>query len=478
MQHYITSVLRALLSVLDVAQTLAFPVAIVVGLGAVALTLYIALRHDAPPLLWRSAIAKGAGYALVVLLAIVFWAVLRTTQQVARIDQKWRETAEATTNSVPDAPPVTQTGPALASLEERIYTRTLTLPPNFLERLGAEGVGTLAPYLTDPTDINISRLKDTFRRSGRDVVFTRQATRLDEVPMPFADSQVSVRFHRLAGRAYDALFEGRYLIRNATDKALKAQFIFNLPEAGTVRELKVSVGVQAVTDPDSAGAYRWTDVLQAGETREALVKYRVVGARLWHYDLGSSRRRVQNFQLNAFLDGKAGFGRGSLQPTANSDRALTWQLENVVTAQQVALVFPPDTWAKQGYLQVLSALPASFILFLIGVLAMGARERRILAPFPLAASLTLFALGLGATTVLAVYFVPLVSVIVAPLLGAALATSVLGRRFSIVVLPAALVPAAFLSAQNSGLLILLLALATLGAFAWREKTALAGKNET
>lgn len=304
-QHYLNAVMRSLNSVLTLVEKLALPLAVVAGLMALSLALLAARRKEAFPRRWQALAKSLAGYGVVALLTVVVWSALKTTQPLARMDMKWREAAEATTNSIPDAPPVTQTGPALAALQERTYTRTLTLPPSFLQRIGAEGVGTLAPYLEDPTTANILRLKDTFRRSGRDVVFTRQATRLEEAPFPFADARVTVQFQRLAGRAYDAVFEGRYLIRNATDQPITAQFLFNLPNEATVRDLNVSVGDENVADSDDQGAYRWQNKLAAGETREAVVKYRVVGARSWNYDLGSSRRRVQKFHLNASLDGEA-----------------------------------------------------------------------------------------------------------------------------------------------------------------------------
>ena len=468
-QHYLNAVMRSLNSVLTLVEKLALPLAVVAGLMALSLALLAARRKEAFPRRWQALAKSLAGYGVVALLTVVVWSALKTTQPLARMDMKWREAAEATTNSIPDAPPVTQTGPALAALQERTYTRTLTLPPSFLQRIGAEGVGTLAPYLEDPTTANILRLKDTFRRSGRDVVFTRQATRLEEAPFPFADARVTVQFQRLAGRAYDAVFEGRYLIRNATDQPITAQFLFNLPNEATVRDLNVSVGDENVADSDDQGAYRWQNKLAAGETREAVVKYRVVGARSWNYDLGSSRRRVQKFHLNASLDGEARFGRGSLQPTTASDRVLDWKLDNIVTAQQVALVFPPDTWEKQGYLQVLGALPASLVLFLVGVLAFASREERQLEPMRLAIALLWFGFGLVSVTVFAVYLPVLVSVIAAPLLGAILATSVLPRRFLLVAIPTALVPAAFLSAENSGLLLFALVLATLAAFTLSQR---------
>lgn len=468
-QHYLSAILHSLNNVLSVVEGLSLPLAIVFGSTALALALFAARRKGDSSLHWRDLATRVMGYCAVAFLSIVIWSALRTTQPLARMEMKWRESAEATTNSIPDAPPVIQTGPALAALQERTYTRTLTLPPSFLQRIGAEGVGTLAPYLEDPTTANILRLKDTFRRSGRAVVFTRQATRLEETPFPFADARVNIQFHRFAGRAYDAVFEGRYLIRNATNSPMNAQFLFNLPNAGTVRELKVAVGDKVISDPDEQGAYRWTDKLAAGETREAVVKYRVIGARMWNYDLGSSRRRVQKFHLQAFLDGEARFGRGSLQPTRASSRVLDWDLGDVVTAQQIALVFPSDAWEKQGYLQVLSALPVSFILFLLGVLTFASREKLRLEPTRLAIALFCFGFGLGSITVFSVYLPVIVSATAAPLLGAFLATSVLSRRFLLVAIPLALFPSAFLSAENSGLMLFLLVLTTLVLFKWLQR---------
>jgi hypothetical protein len=397
--------------VLTVLTNLALPLALVLGMTLLVSVVVARMRKGEAGENWRAQAPLSFGYAAVAVVMVIVWAALGTAQRVARIDQNWRESVESTTNSVPDAPPVL-------------------------------------------------RLKDSFRRSGRDVVFTCQATHLEEAPMPFADSRISLRFQRLTKRAYDALFEGHYLIRNATAKPITAQFLFNLPQAGTVRDLKVTVGAKAVTDPNDEGAYRWTDKLNPGETREALVKYHVVGARMWQYDLGSSRRRVQNFQLDAATSSDVRFGRGSLQPTTIAGNTLNWKLENVVTAQKIALVFPADTWAQKGYLQALGALPISFILFLLGALAMGGIIRNVPLPARLGLALLLFALGLGASTVVAVYLPTLWALLLAPLTGAALASAVLGRRFALAALPAALIPATFLSEHHSGLMLLALALVT------------------
>lgn len=471
--QYVNAVYQALLGIVELLVQVALPLALLVGLAVVAIAVTAALRRDDPWLpsadLARFA-RKAAGYAAVVLLAIAAWSALRIAHSVVRQDLQWRESAEATANPVPDAPAVRQFGPTIAVLAERTYTRTLTLPPNFLERVGTEGVGVLSPYLSDPSAENVLRLVDTFRRSGRDVLFTRQVTRLDEDPIPFTRSGVKVKFKRLAGRAYDTEFDGRYSFQNGTAQPFTARFLFPLPEAGTIRDLQMSVGNQTVTEPNESGAYEWKGTLAAGEQREAVVRYQVLGARTWNYDLGSRRRRVQQFVLEANPGGLVRFQRGSLQPGVHTRDTLRWELSNVVTAQQVGIAFPRDVSLREAYLQALTALPASFALFLAGVLALGLWFRQSLDPGRLAGALLVFALSLGASLVLSNYVGPIVGMTLCPVVGAVLAARLLGRTSLLAALPAALLPATFLSAQNTGLWVLALAIGVLASVAWVART--------
>ncbi len=239
-------------------------------------------------------------------------------------------------------------------------------------------------------------------------------------------------------------------------------FLFTLPEAGTLRDLSVTVGNQAVAEPNNSEEnpseiYEWKGEMAPGEKKEAVVRYRVLGARFWRYDLGSQRRRVQQFVLDADTAGPVGFLRGSLQPTDQTGKTLRWELGNVVTAQQVAISFPTDALGAQLYLMALSALPVSLVLFALGVVGLGAWCGTSPDPARLLGGLALFGLGLGAATVLAIYAGSLAGLLVGPLAGAFLAAKVLGRRSLLVSLPAALLPATFLSPQNSGLLVLGLA---------------------
>lgn len=466
-ENYIDAVSRALGGLVNLFTRLALPAAVCLGLLAVAAAVILAFQRDSvwlQKIPWRRVLSNLIGCTVVWLFLAAGWAILKTVQPLAREDIQWRESAEATANPVPDAPPVAQYGPALGAVAERTYTRTLTLPPDFLQRIGTQGVGALAPYLSDPSAENVIRLVDTFRRSGQDVVFTRQVTRLDEEPIPFTASQVRLRFRRLTGRAYDAEFEGRYVFLNAKSEPIRARFVFPLPGGSTIRDLNVSVGGQAITEPNTSGAYEWTGQMGPGERREAVARYRVIGARTWHYDLGSQRRRVQQFRLDAAAGGPVTFLRGSLQPTVSQNGALRWELTNVVTAQQVGIAFPPDVEGQEAYLQALSALPVSLVLFLVGMLAVGLRYRLKLSPGFLAAGLVLFAFGLGAASILANYLGFVAAILLGPLVGALLVSQALGRRTLLAALPAALLPATFLSPQHSGLLLLILgALTVAGA---------------
>jgi hypothetical protein len=465
---YTEAVYRALGSVLTLLVRLALPLAIGGGLIVLAAALIQAFGRE-PERCWSSrALTRTVAYGPVVLLIVASWGALSVILPTARTGIAWRESAEATANPVPDAPAVTQYGPSLAVLAEKTYTRTLTLPPNFVERLGNEGIGVLAPYLSDPTADNVLRLVDTFRRSGENVVFSRDLTRLDEDPLPFTDSQVTVRFRRLPGRAYESTFSGRYTFENHGVAPVQVRFTFSLPQANTIRALQIQVSGATIHEPGRSGAYEWQGTLAPGERKEASVGYTTIGARTWGYDLGSQRRRVHRFSLVAETGGPVRFLRGSLQPTRTQNDRLSWEMTDLVTAQQVALAFPPDTVGRDGYLQALSALPTALVSFVVGVVLTGLLGGRRVPPRALALATVLFVLGLGSAAVLANYLGFIAGVLIGPLIGATLAVRVLGSFSLLAVLPAALLPAVFLSPRHSGLLVLLLAAVALAPLVARR----------
>lgn len=472
-QHYIEATRRVLMGTLETLMQLSVPLVLLAGflVLAAALTLQAMRNHgqnsDALLLRWRKAGGETVGYVLVLVAFLIGWNGLRTARLLAFQDIRWREAADVTKNPVPDAPPVTQYGPAVARLSEKPYVRSLTLPPDFLARLNDEGGDVLAPYLTDPTAGNLVSLRDTFRRNRRRVVFTRQATLINEEPIPFTDSRIDVKFRRLANRAYEAVFEGHYLFQNTSDKTSKIHFLFTLPDAGAVRDLSIAVDKQAIKEPitsttGNSDTYEWKGDMQPQEKHEAVVRYRVNGARAWTYGLGSQRRRVEQFHLVADMGGSGfGFLRGSLQPTGDNGSVQSWDMSNVVTAQQIAFSFAPSGMGKKLYLQALSVLPVSLLLFLIGVGVCGYWFGPQPTASRLLAGVFLFAFGLGSSTVLAIYCGATIGLVAGPLIGAFLASTVLGRYSLLAALPVALLPATFLSEHNSGLMVFVLTLLTL-----------------
>lgn len=266
-EYYTQAVVHALEGALALFIRLALPLSILLGLAALALGLTVALQRDSSwlkQLDWSRYKVRGLETLGAMLVLVAGWTCLHTALSLAQQDIRWREAAEATANPVPDAPAVAQFEPTAAVLAEHTYERSLTLPPDFLQRIGNDSIGALSPYLTDSSANNVLRLVDTFRRTGKDVVFTRQMTRMDEEPVPFTTSQVHVTFRRLAGRAYDADFEGRYLFQNPRPQPVTALFLFPLPNDNTIRSLNVTVGGHAVTEPNASGEYEWKSLMLSG----------------------------------------------------------------------------------------------------------------------------------------------------------------------------------------------------------------------
>jgi hypothetical protein len=175
------------------------------------------------------------------------------------------------------------------------------------------------------------------------------------------------------------------------------------------------------------------------------------------------RRRAAQFELEVEPEGPVRYLRGSIQPSAASTQTLRWTLSNVITAQQIALSLPEESEGSQSYLQALSALPAALVIFLIGVITVGIRSRRLARADRLAAGAALFAFGLGSAVVLSNYVGPLAGLILGPVFGALMAPMALGPRALLSSVPAALVPAAFISPHHSGLVILLIGLLAIAA---------------
>ncbi|MBI5706039.1 MAG: hypothetical protein HZC36_03505 [Armatimonadetes bacterium] len=450
----------------------ALPIAVLLGLAAVAGA--IAANRDPEGLKGRlSSVggwgARAWGYLGVGVLVVCFWHGLGALSGLARTNMEWRDSAEATRRPTEDAPPVYQFGPAAASISEKTYTRTLTLPPSFLQTIGEQGIGVLSPYLTDPTAESIIRLRDTFRQSGQDVVFTREATQKVEEPIPFEQSTLKATFKPSGTDGFEIAFEGEFAFKNGQPDAILGRFSFPLPDGGTIRDLSVKIdGEEVRQDPDT-DAYVWEGTVNAGATKKAVATFRANGGTQWQYDLGSQRRRVKSLRLDVTSEMPLRFVRGSIQPVSSSETSATWQLKDVISQQRIGLKFQKDSSTSDGSLQALAMAPFALLIGLATLVVGGMARGVRFGPARLARAAVMLGFGFGSPLVLAPYIGPVAGLLVGPLLGAALAgLGALGGKhreawgIATPLLLSALVPATFLSAENTGLLLLIIA----GAALW------------
>lgn len=461
---------QGLQGLLELIVKLGLPIAIVSGLvWAAAIVRH--KRDSADPAQYRHNVKLGFSYVALAFLMVALWSGLKAANPRAREALAWKDSAQASDNPKPEAPPIIQPGPVIAKIFPKTYTRSLVLPPEFLSRLGTDGVAALAPYLSDPSAENVTKLSDSFRRNGTDVTFTRELTRDDEVPLAFDRAQVVLTVHRLQGDAFETAFVARYYFSNPTQETVKTRFLFALPQAGTtVRDLSVKVGDNESAEPEGPTTFAWKGTLGPQEKRTATVTYSALGGRNWSYDLGSSRRTVKEFSLTVTSDGPVKFQRMSLLPSSRATGRYEWLLSNVVTSQQVGLQFEPDSRERDGLLQAMSLLPVALALVVVGVFVFGFLTGSPVGPGPLLLALAASTFGFGATVVLADYAPPVVAFLVGPLLSSVLIGRGLGWRAVPVLLPLALLPATALSPTHTGLWVLAIAVAEIFAI-----TSLAGR---
>ena len=448
--------------VVDWLSGLALPLAIVIGAAVVAYAVKgSVLGREGKDL--SKTFGNIFAYVVAGLFVVCGWAGLKRLAASAWDEIYYQETEAVSEEPVIKAPPIEQPGPVVAAMVEKTYSRTLTLPPEFFQRIGAEGVGALSPYLVDPTAENVKSMVDSFRRSGEDVVFSRELTRADESPMPFDHADIDVKFERLGKIAYRVVFTSEYRFTNETRSPIECRFLFYPPQSGgTIQALRVKVDGQAIDEPDGGGNYVWIGQVEPGAQKSARVSYESVGTSSWNYQVGSARRRVRDFRLTATIAGPVEFETGSINPSSREDDMVEWRLDDVLTTQRLGLVFPEDVAARDAFLEGLGSLSATLILMLTALVAVGLRTGRGVSPKRLALAAAASAIGLGSSYVLHNALGYLLALVVGSLV-AAIATAAATRWRSLpVILPIALVPVASMAQKSADLWLVVLAALSLG----------------
>ncbi|MDQ6941378.1 MAG: hypothetical protein M3169_02560 [Candidatus Eremiobacteraeota bacterium] len=374
------------------------------------------------------------------------------------------EYAQNTSGADSDATSMVQNAPRASFVSQKTYRRILTIPPYLLGRVSAEGVGVLAPYLTDPSAENVTRLVDSFRRSGRNVVFQRDATLQIETPIKLDASTVDANIELVdptfGGRRtfYRASFDGKYVVHNATGREARVRFTFPLPTgSGTLSEVRFLADGKPITVTDLSNGYVWDGTLPQDGKTTFEIAYRNQGARGWAYRLSARREPIAKLDLAVHANRSPKFARYSLFPTTVSHGiaggyTAEWHLENVVTAQDVGLVFARLD-VRETLAKMLTYAPVALFVGIVFVAAYALRRRYHVTVAQATTAVAGYALGLALAGILTWYLPLVIGVVLGCIVAVVLALRALGRPFVLPIALATLTMLAFLFVTNTSLLL-------------------------
>ncbi len=422
----------------------------------------LTVRSARPILVWVGVLIVLAGgfYTLLVVQAA---AVQRLSDaQNAKTSQGVDEDSSVTVQAPPTA--------SYAVL--KTYRRTLTLPRAFAAQLNADSIGMLAPYIGVPESSDIKSLVDAFHRSGPDLVFSREQTIEVQEPMRLDSSILTVNLDNGGslfggGRGYfNATFDAKYLLQNPTDRHVDVQFNFPLPTgSGTLSNAAFRVDGRDVNVADLSSGYVWHGPVNPNARVAFEISYQNQGSRGWTYQLSGRREPIAALDLTLASNRAPKFARYSVFPTSShygfgGSATLHWQLHNIVTAQDIGVVFS-GVDAGVSVAKFVTFLPFALLVATLFVGAYAWRTRQAIAPRDASTAIVACTLGLALAGVLTFYAPALVAGFVGCAAAVALSVRVLGRAFVRPLVLALLVPLAFLWATNTSIALVVLSLAAL-----------------
>ncbi|GAA5533368.1 hypothetical protein [Deinococcus aluminii] len=475
--------LNALLDALAWLAGLAVPLAITLGALLLALLLVGLLDRERfrAGLNWAGSRLPRLGRWVLVALAVgAGILVTQVTRRAVDVRLGAQLNARYANAADPAGGQTVQSAPRVSLLTTRTYSRSLVLPADVYARLNLNGGWeTLLPYFGNPPGLTVQDLREGFTRRGRNLIYTRDVTLQTEEPLGLDTTlaRADLRFVDPAGGRgtyYNATFTADYTFTNPRKEAAPVRFVFPLPYgSGTLSGFRLTVNGQSYRASDLREGSVWEGVVPAGQTVRVNVTYRHQGSRGWSYNLSDRREPLRNLDLTVTADRPAKFERYSLYPTSITRSAfggvqtLRWQLQDVITAQNVSVVFAQgsvrEMLAKVGLMEPLALLVAALLASVWALL-----RRLPLPPLRLAGAVLGLTVGFALGGVLTAYLPPVLAVPLGSLVGLVFGVLALGRAYLPPLVVAALIPLAFLAVGHSGLLLTLLAAATLlvGLRAW------------
>ncbi|HEV3155379.1 MAG TPA: hypothetical protein VGZ02_16330 [Candidatus Baltobacteraceae bacterium] len=434
-------------------------VVIAIGIGILDRAKLLGFLSGVPIVLRRSAAWAGVAAAVAAAVMLLHLVQIATDQRFGAM-----ENAQTTSGADTDATSMLQPAPSAYYLTQKTYRRILTLPPELLTRITTEGVDVLAPYLTDPSMDSVTRLSDTFRRSGKRIVFQRDATLAVQQPIKLdastIDEDLAFTDPAFGGRRsfFNSKFNATYVFHNPTSGRAHVRFSFPLPSgSGTLSNARFVVNGTAMDVSDLTNGFVWEGDLPQNAAATVQVSYANQGARGWSYGLSMRREPIAKLDLTVHSNRTPKYARYSVFPTSASrafggSSTTMWHLENVVTAQNIGLVFS-QLDVRETLARMLSFAPLALVLAGMFVAVTAWRRHRAITPLQATIATAGFTLGLALAGIFT-WYVPLILAVCAGCgVALLLAVRALGREFA---LPAALATAlmlAFLCVTNTSLLL-------------------------
>lgn len=237
-----------------------------------------------------------------------------------------------------------QYAPSAAYQELTTREQTLTFSEHVFETFGLAALPgwsapDAAPHILNVTDRLEKTPHATFIRR------TLEFQQFQSVPLEASLLALDLEFVP-DSVAYQAKFSGRFTFTNPLDRPARMRFTFPLPgDSGTLTGFKLTV------DGTTSGENVWEGDVDPHQSVTVTVAYQNRGRRSWTYSPTNRRESLGHFRLDLTSDNhRITFRRDSLFPTATYPGGWEWDLQEVITSQDVSLFFPatpkPELTAK------------------------------------------------------------------------------------------------------------------------------------
>jgi inner membrane protein involved in colicin E2 resistance len=232
----------------------------------------------------------------------------------------------------------------------------------------------------------VTKVKETVSTDQLKTI-EKTETRVTNHPIPLEGSTLKVDLnleHRRKGLlwypTYRVGFNGRYVVKNTTDKAQNVFFAFTFPCQGAVYDdFTMTADGERVDDIEMAtGCITRPVRLDPGKTSVIELAYRSQGMDEWWYVFGESVTQVRDFSLAMNTDfSKIDFPQNSVSPTkrvkTNAGWSLDWTYRSLLSGVQIGMVMPkklnPGPWVSQvTYFAPVSLFLFFFLVFLFSTL--------------------------------------------------------------------------------------------------------------